>query len=104
MIVNDYLNQTVSWKRRTGVDDWNSPTFAAAVTLPARVEERRRRVTTSAGSEIVVATIVTVAREIFVGDQINVTDTDPDNYYEVQTRETEGPDLDGEIEGWRALL
>lgn len=103
-MIADYLNQTVRYRPPAAENDWSEATYGAVELLPARVEERERRVTTPGGIEVTTDTIVYLGREIKVGGQINTLDADLENYRTIQGRETEGPDIDGEVSGWRALL
>lgn len=47
------LNQTATWKQKTGQDAYSQPTFAADRTINVRWENKRRLVRNSKGQEVV---------------------------------------------------
>ncbi len=73
MNISGLLNQSVSWQKITSTDTRDDPTYAAAVTLPARKVQRLKDLigkdgeVTTATNEITLAGTVTVA----VGDLLD---------------------------------
>jgi len=52
MIAN-YLKQSITLERRSGSNDYGESTYAAGVTLSARVEQRTQLVRNSEGEQVV---------------------------------------------------
>lgn len=71
MNLKGFLKQTTSWEAKTGESDWGDPTYAAPVTLRARVEEKQRRVLNAAGNEVLAETRVMLVDEVAVGDRLD---------------------------------
>lgn len=46
-----YANQTIAWKQKTGTDDFNDSTYAAAVNIKARFEYKRQIIRDRYGQE-----------------------------------------------------
>ena len=90
-----FLKQTISLERLTGVDDWGTPSFAPAVTLPARKEEKQKLVRSTDGAEVLATTRVLVVDEVVIGDRIDGRD--------VQARESV-VDVGGRLLGWTVYL
>jgi hypothetical protein len=93
--IRRFLRQQVSYEARVSVDDWNRPTFAPAVTLPARVEETQAQVRSPGGVLVMATTRVMLAREVYIGDKINGL--------EVQARKSI-VDIAGKTLGWTVYL
>ncbi len=99
-MIDDYLNQRVLWKKRTGGDDWQGVSYAAPVEIPARVEERVRVMGGTGGQETRATNEVFVTEDVRVGDLVDWRpDETGENFDEVQTRNAE-VDLFGEVEGY----
>lgn len=95
MNLRGFLKQTTSWEAKTGENDWGDPTYAAAVSLPARVEEKQRRVLNASGNEVLSETRVMLVDEVAVGDRLDGS--------VVQARESI-VDVGGNTLGWTVFL
>ncbi len=52
-MITCYLNQTATWKRKTGNNEYGEPEFAASVDISVRWEGRRRLVRDRQGKEVI---------------------------------------------------
>jgi len=69
-LIEAYLNQTAVWYKRTGVNKFNEPTFADAVTIPCRIE-RKIKLFSKTDSEMIKSdTTVWTKVAVLVGDKI----------------------------------
>ena len=64
------LNQTVSWKAKTGQDRYNVPTYDTT-DIAARKEQKRRMVKDQFGDEVVSMTTVFTQSAIGLEDEID---------------------------------
>lgn len=103
MNLKAFLKQTVRYRPPAGANEWGDESYGPVVTLPARAEERQRRVATPGGVEMLADTVVMVEPEIKVGGQINAVDAIEENYRTIQARENI-VDVGGRILGWKAFL
>lgn len=95
MNLKGFLRQTISWESKTGESDWGDSTYAAPVSLVARVEEKQRRVLNAAGNEVLSETRVMLVDEVAVGDRLDGK--------QVQARESI-VDVGGNTLGWTVFL
>lgn len=96
MNLRGFLRQTTSWEAKTGENDWGDPAYATAVSLPARVEEKQRRVLNASGNEVLFSeTRVMLVDEVAVGDRLDGK--------QVQARESI-VDVGGNTLGWTVFL
>jgi hypothetical protein len=70
----DYLNQTVTYEQFHSRDMANDVSYNAAVSLPARVSYRQKKVYTQTGDEVISICHVTVAREVSYDDRFTLPD------------------------------
>jgi hypothetical protein len=70
-LFSEHLNQTVSYEQFLSQDGYNKPTFSAAQTVAARVEGRRRMVTTLEGENIISSTTVFTQTAVTTLDKID---------------------------------
>src|SRR5712691_4613195 len=52
------MSQTVSWERKTGIDQYGAPMFAAPATLMCRWRQQPLRLVTATGIQVVAADVV----------------------------------------------
>lgn len=68
-IIDDYTAQTVTWKRQTGVNQYNEPTFEET-TIRARWQPQFTRVRDSRGEEVTSSARVYTAKPVDIGDML----------------------------------
>lgn len=66
-IIDSYLAQTATWKRVTGRNGFNEPTYAES-TIRVRWEPRLTRIRNSDGVEVVASARVYVTEPVAIGD------------------------------------
>jgi hypothetical protein len=69
-MISSYLNQTVSHQARSGVDEYNQPTFSTAVDIPAKYEYSRKEVLNREGERVISESVCFTAVEVKAGDII----------------------------------
>ena len=69
-MISSYLNQTVSYQARTGVDEYNQMSFSTAVNIAAKYEYSRRRVLNRKGEEVISEASCFTKVEVKPGDLI----------------------------------
>lgn len=52
-MIDAYANQLVTWKKKTGTNDYNEPSYAADATIKARLEYHRKMVRNAQAQEII---------------------------------------------------
>lgn len=102
MNLRGFLRQTTLWEAQVKdgsgdpvLNDWSEPTYAAPASLPARVEEKQRRVLNASGNEVLSETRVMLVDEVAVGDRLDGS--------QVQARESI-VDVGGNTLGWTVFL
>jgi len=70
----DYLNQTVTYESFNSRDVYGDPSYNTAVSLPARVSYRQKKVYSQTGDEVMSFCHVTVEREVTYDDRITLAD------------------------------
>lgn len=69
-MISSYLNQTVSHQTKTGVDEYNQPTFSTAVDIPAKYEYSRKEVLNREGERVISESVCFTTAEVKSGDII----------------------------------
>lgn len=64
------LTQTCTRWEKTGVDQFNQPSFAAPVQLICRMEQRTQKIQTNEGVEVMSRARIFLAEDVEVGDYI----------------------------------
>lgn len=90
-MIEDYANQTITWKRRTGQNAYNEPTFAPDASIKVRWEDKRRLVRSFTGEEVI--SEATIYTESLV--EPNDVLIDPDGREWTVITKGKSPDLDG---------
>lgn len=89
-----YLNQTVTWKAKTGQDKFNEPTYSSSE-IAARKQKKRQMVRNAQAEEVISQTTVYTQSAIGLEDQI-----DGEQVITV----SEWIDRDGSIVGYKVFL
>lgn len=95
MNLSRFLNQSVQYEALTGADSRDDKTYAAAVTVAARIDEKTTLVYKPLGETATSTTTIWLLAEPALGDRIN-------------GREVIGrvslTGVDGVVAGWKAML
>lgn len=75
-MIGVYANQTATWKKRTGVNEYNEPSFAASQTIKCRLEPRLKMVRNREGQEVVSESVLYTESAVSYGDVITVNGID----------------------------
>jgi hypothetical protein len=69
-VIDDYTNQTITWKAKNGHNLSGQPTFAADAAIQGRWEETRRLVRNVKGEEVVSEAMCVTSAAVKVGDHL----------------------------------
>lgn len=89
-IIDGYLNQTATWKRKTGVNSYGEPVFAEAVDIAVRWEGGLTMVRDKTGKEVRSQAAVLCTANVSVDDILTYAGQDC-----IVISFTDCPDLDG---------
>jgi hypothetical protein len=67
-MIGAYLNQTVLWKRRMGVNRHAEPIFSEPISINVRFEGKRRMVRDAKGQDVVSEALVFCREDVQPGD------------------------------------
>ena len=98
-MISEYCNQTVSHKAKTGVNDYNEPTYAEAVNIKARVEYAHKMTRDRYGQEVTSTTQVYTETAVGLDDVLTIDNIDRPA---IMVKKT--PDLDGNICFYEVML
>jgi hypothetical protein len=67
-----YANQTIVWKRRTGVNAYNEPTFSVGAVITGRFQDEVKYLRKTDGTEILSSIqVITQGNNIAPGDMLD---------------------------------
>jgi len=76
LMIKSYLNQTATWHKAIGQNEYGEPTFADPVSIKVRWEGKRRLVRNNEGREVVSEARVFCIEPIKPGDVLRYDDRD----------------------------
>ena len=75
-LIDGKLNQTILYKRRTGVSDTGRPLYEPPVSVPCRLEDDRRLVRNEQGQEVVSESVLFTDFRVYPQDAFEVDGKD----------------------------
>ena len=91
-MIEGTLNQTATWKRKTGNDGYGQPVFALPTTIKVRWEGKRRLVRDAQGNQVVSEARVYCIDGVSTGDVLTYGGRDW-----IAIAVSEVPDLNGRV-------
>lgn len=73
-MIRDYLNQQITLQRATGSYNRDGEAISESISIPARVEGKRRLVRNESGAQVVSETRAFLAEEVRAGDSLGLED------------------------------
>lgn len=89
-MMDDYLTQSITWKRRTGQNSYNEPTFTTS-SIKVRWVDKRRFVRKFTGEEVISESTIYTQALVEPGDVL----VDPDGREWTVLTKSKSPELDG---------
>ena len=75
-MIENYLNQTATWKQKTGNNEYGEPVFQADQIISVRWEEKRRLARDQYGNQVVSEARVFCRETVAPGDVLNYNGRD----------------------------
>jgi hypothetical protein len=98
-MINEYMNQTVTWKSKGTVNDSNEPVYAADVVIKCRFEFQRKIVRNKIGEKIMSSAQMFTKSHVRPDDLITY-----DNIDWVVLDVADQPDLFGSVSFYEVLM